>query len=79
MNILKDVQINDKVAAALLKNVNPIFASAKNTQGSANLECRELAIPLAGGTENDTRIDATVSIMNLQSAIACAAGDWRSG
>ncbi|MDD5064590.1 MAG: hypothetical protein PHQ35_07540 [Phycisphaerae bacterium] len=65
MNIVKDVQINDRVAAALLKNVNPIFANSRNAQGVANLECRELAIPLSGGTENDTRIDATISIMNL--------------
>lgn len=65
MSILKDVQINDRVAAALLKNVNPIFASAKNTQGAANLDCNELAIPLSGGTETDTKIDATVSVMNL--------------
>jgi hypothetical protein len=65
MNVLKDVQINDKVAASLLKNVNPIFASAKDARGAANLECRELAIPLSGGTEKDTRIDATVSIMDL--------------
>ena len=66
MSILKDVQINDRVAAALLKNVNPLFASAKNTQGAANLECREMAIPLAGGTDKDTKIDATVSVMNLR-------------
>ncbi|MDO8301783.1 MAG: hypothetical protein Q7T18_00930, partial [Sedimentisphaerales bacterium] len=65
MSILKDVQINDRVAAALLKNVNPLFASAKNTQGAANLDCNELAIPLAGGTDKDTKIDATVSVMNL--------------
>ena len=65
MNIVKDVQINDRVAAALLKNVNPIFANSRNAQGVANLECRELAIPLGSGTENDTRIDATISIMNL--------------
>jgi hypothetical protein len=71
MNIVKDVQINDRVAAALLKNVNPIFANSRNAQGVANLECRELAIPLSGGTENDTRIDATISIMklNLQSPL----------
>ncbi len=65
MSILKDVQINDRVAEALLKNVNPLFASAKNTQGAANLECSELAIPLSGGTDKDTKIDATVSVMNL--------------
>ncbi len=66
MNIVKDVQINDRVAAALLKNVNPIFANSRNAQGVANLECRELAIPLSGGSENDTRMDATVSIKNLK-------------
>lgn len=65
MNIVKDVQINDRVAAALLKDVNPIFANSRNARGVANLECRELAIPLSGGTANDTRIDATISIMNL--------------
>jgi hypothetical protein len=65
MHIVKDVQINDRVAAALLKNVNPIFANSRNAKGVANLECRELAIPLSGGTENDTRIDATISIMNM--------------
>lgn len=66
MNVVKDVQINDRVAAALLKDVNPIFANSRNAQGVANLECRELAIPLSGGTENDTRMDATVSIKNLK-------------
>lgn len=66
MNIVKDVQINDRVAAALLKHVNPIFANSRNAQGVANLECRELAIPLSGGSENDTRIDANVSIINLK-------------
>lgn len=66
MNIIKDVQINDRVAAALLKNVNPLFASAKNTQGAASLDCNELAIPLSGGTDKDTKIDATVSVMNLR-------------
>jgi hypothetical protein len=71
MSVLKNVQINDRVAAALLKNVNPLFANAKNTQGAVNLDCNELAIPLSGGTEKDTKIDATVSIMklNLQSPV----------
>jgi hypothetical protein len=66
MNIVKDVQINDRVAAALLKNVNPIFANSRDAQGVANLECRELAIPLSGGSEKDTRMDATVSIKNMK-------------
>ena len=66
MQILKDVQINDKIAAALLKNVNPLFAKASNTSGLAQFECKTLAIAIAGGTPYDNKIEATASIQDLK-------------
>ena len=66
MQILKDVQINDKIAAVLLKQVNPIFAKAQGTQGTAQLQCKTFVIPIAGGSPNDTQIEATTEIQNLK-------------
>jgi hypothetical protein len=66
MDILKNVQINDRMAAAMLKNVNPIFANAKDTRGAVNLKCSVLEIPISGGSPNDAHIEANAEIQNLK-------------
>jgi hypothetical protein len=64
IQIFKDIQLDD-ASRKLLKYLNPIFASAVNIDGVANLHCERLAIPLAGATKKDIELTGTVSIDKL--------------
>jgi hypothetical protein len=66
MQMMKDIQINDQVAAGLLKYVNPIFANALHVNGIANFACERLAIPLASNRQNEIEIIGTVSVDKLR-------------
>jgi hypothetical protein len=66
LQIVKDVQINDEVARALLTYLNPVFANAVRVSGTANFECEKLAIPLAGATKRDMEVIGTVSMQKLR-------------
>jgi hypothetical protein len=66
MQIVKDIQINERVARRFLMYLNPVFASAGKTNGVANFECERLAIPLAGATKNDIEVIGTISIKQLR-------------
>jgi hypothetical protein len=66
IQIVKDVQLNDEVAGALLTYLNPVFSKAVQVSGVANFESEKLAIPLAGGTKNDIEIAGTVSMKKLR-------------
>jgi len=68
MQLMQDIQINDKVTENLLKYVNPIFAKAVNVSGILNLHCEKLAIPLAGATKNDLEVKGTLSMSNVRLA-----------
>jgi len=65
MQMMTDIQINDRVAAGLLKYVNPIFANALNVNGIANLACDRLAIPLFGKPPGELEIIGTISVNKL--------------
>jgi hypothetical protein len=62
IQIVKDVQINDKMARKLLGYVNPIFANAINVNGVANFNCERLAIPLAKANSKDIEVIGTISM-----------------
>lgn len=66
MQIIKGVQINDIMSEAILKNVNPIFSGAANVSGSANFDCKNLAVPISGGSTADMAMTGTISIDDLQ-------------
>jgi hypothetical protein len=66
IQIIKDVQINDRTTKKLLMYLNPVFANAVNVSGIANFGCERLAIPLATGTRNDIEVVGTVSIEQLR-------------
>ena len=66
MQIVKDIQINERVARGLLMYLNPVFANAVKTSGVANFECERLAIPLAGATKGDIEAVGTISIRKLR-------------
>ncbi|MHC4364147.1 MAG: YhdP family protein [Planctomycetota bacterium] len=66
IQIIKDVQINDRTTKKLLTYLNPVFANAVNVSGIANFGCERLAIPLATGTRNDIEVVGTVSIEQLR-------------
>ncbi len=70
MQMMTDIQINDQVAAGLLKYVNPIFANALHVSGIANLGCERLAIPLFGKPPGELEIIGTISVnkLHLQAA-----------
>jgi hypothetical protein len=72
MQMMTDIQINDQVAAGLLKYVNPIFANALNVNGIANLACERLAIPLFGKPPGELEIIGTISVNKLRLQTA----DW---
>jgi hypothetical protein len=67
---LKNVQIDDIVAATLLKHVNPIFGNATAVSGIVSFDCPQMTIPLQGGAQDKAALNGTFaadSIM-LQSA-----------
>lgn len=66
IQIIKDIQINDRTTKKLLMYLNPVFANAVNVSGIANFGCERLAIPLATGTKNDIEVVGTVSIEQLR-------------
>jgi len=72
MQMMTDIQINDQVAAGLLKYVNPIFANALNVNGIANFACERLAIPLFGKPQGELEIIGTISVNKLHLQVA----DW---
>jgi len=66
VEIMKDIQINNETTRKLLMYLNPIFANAVSVSGVANFNCERLAIPLAGGTENDIEVIGTISVKRLR-------------
>jgi hypothetical protein len=66
IEIMRDIQINTETTRKLLMYLNPIFANAVSVSGVANFNCERLAIPLAGGTENDIEVIGTISISQLR-------------
>jgi hypothetical protein len=66
IQILKDIQINDEAARGLLPYLNPVFGNAVSVSGTANFDCKKLAIPLAGGTKNDIEVTGVVSMSRLR-------------
>jgi hypothetical protein len=72
MQMMTDIQINDQVAAGLLRYVNPIFANALNVSGIANLACERLAIPLFGKPPGELEIIGTISVNKLHLQV----DDW---
>jgi len=66
IEIMRDIQINAETTKKLLMYLNPIFANAVSVSGAANFNCERLAIPLAGGTDNDIEVIGTISISRLR-------------
>ncbi|UCD00255.1 MAG: hypothetical protein JSW66_10300 [Phycisphaerales bacterium] len=66
MQLVKDIKVNDKTTAQLLKYVNPIFANAVNVSGIANFNCEQLAIPISAEAKNDAVVIGTISISQLR-------------
>jgi autotransporter translocation and assembly factor TamB len=66
IQVVKDIQINERAARGLLMYLNPVFANAVKVSGVANFECEKLAIPLAGGTKDDIEVIGTISIKGLR-------------
>ena len=86
IQIVRDIQINDRTSRKLLTYLNPVFANALNVSGIANFNCERLVIPLAGATRNDLEVVGTVSIekvrleaSDLLSQILSVAGIGTSG
>jgi hypothetical protein len=63
---MKDIQINDVTARALLMYLNPIFVDAVGLSGVANLHCERLVIPLAGADNKNLEVVGTISIDKLR-------------
>jgi hypothetical protein len=68
--VAKGVQVDPIVAQTLLKNLNPLFANATAVQGTANLDCQQLVIPLEGGMGDKAALNGTFSSdsMTLEAA-----------
>lgn len=66
MQIIKNVQIDDRLTGPLLKYLNPIFANSVNVNGLANLSCDKLSIPLDAKAKNSAEIVGEVSVSNLR-------------
>jgi len=64
--IVENVRINDAITKNLLRFLNPIFANAVNVEGVANLSCKTLAVPLAGGNTKDLVIDGNIAIKDIR-------------
>ncbi len=66
IQIIEDIQINDKTTKRLLMDINTLFANAANISGVANFNCERLAIPLAGADKDDLEVAGTVSVKKLR-------------
>lgn len=66
MQIVKNIKVNDKTTAKLLKYVNPIFSNAVNVSGIANFNCEQLSIPLDNEAKNKAVIVGTISLDKLR-------------
>jgi hypothetical protein len=66
IQMAKDIQITNEIAAKLLMYVNPIFANATKVSGLANFHCERLAIPLKKENKNDLEVIGTISVNQLQ-------------
>ncbi|MBC8481816.1 MAG: hypothetical protein H8D47_04040 [Planctomycetes bacterium] len=66
IEVIKGVEINDKLSSQLLGYVNPIFANAVNVRGKANFDCRKMVIPLDSQYKNDIEIEGTISLDDVR-------------
>ena len=66
IQMAKDIQITNEIAAKLLQYVNPIFANVAKVSGVASFNCERLAIPLKKENINDIEVIGTISINQLQ-------------
>ncbi|MCU0916553.1 MAG: hypothetical protein MUC88_18615, partial [Planctomycetes bacterium] len=66
LNLAQGIQINEQTARTLLKYVNPLFADAVRVSGIANLDVRQMRIPLQGNVRTGAQLDGTLSINKLQ-------------
>ncbi len=67
VHVAQGVQINEQTAKTLLKYVNPIFADAVEVSGTANLDVRQLALPLSGaGARTRAEMNGTIWIDKMQ-------------
>jgi len=64
--IVKDVQITDRMSQKLLMYVNPIFADAAGVSGIANFNCDKLVMPLQGGSKNDIDIAGIIAMEKVR-------------
>jgi hypothetical protein len=65
-DIIKDVQITDKMSKELLRYVNPLFADSGSVNGVCNFRCEKMIIPISGGTQNDIEIEGTFDANNVK-------------
>ena len=84
--VIKDVEINDRMARQLLMYINPIFAGATNVKGVANFQCSKLSIPLSAKDKNAIDIEGIIAIdkvrleaSNLIGQLATLLGARRTG
>ena len=66
VHVAQGIQINEQTAKTLLKFVNPIFADAVDVSGIANLDVRQLAIPLAADARTRAEMNGTIWIDKMQ-------------
>jgi len=66
IQIAKDIHINDELGRQLLVYLNPIFKGQADVQGTANLHCKKLVLPLGKDPLLKPDIAGTVSIDNMR-------------
>ncbi len=66
VHVAQGIQINEQTARTLLKYVNPIFADAVEVSGTANLDVRQLALPLTGNARTRAEMNGTIWIDKMQ-------------
>jgi cytoskeletal protein RodZ len=65
IQMAKDIQITNEIAARLLKYVNPIFANLTKVSGLASFNCERLAIPMKKVNKNEIEVIGTISVNQL--------------
>jgi len=66
VHVAQGIQINEKTAKTLLKYVNPIFADAVEVSGTANLDVRQLSLPLGASARTHAEMNGTIWIDKMQ-------------
>ncbi len=66
MQVVEKINIDERMAAEMLRYLNPVFADQANLSGVADFHCKKLVIPLGGKADiSKAQIKGTVAMSDM--------------